>query len=70
MKPMLIQNINNETIIRVPSSVNFVYMQDFIDYLSVKTILSKSQATDKQIDKIAEDAQSEWWKKNKSKFLK
>ncbi len=67
---MLIQNINNETIIRVPSSVNFVYIQDFIDYLSVKTILSKSQATDEQIDKIAEDAQSEWWKKNKSKFLK
>jgi hypothetical protein len=38
---MLIQNINNETIIRVPNAVNFVYMQDFIDYLSVKTILSK-----------------------------
>lgn len=70
MKPMLIQNINNETIIRVPSSVNFVYMQDFIDYLSVKTILSKSQATDKQIDEIAENAQADWWKKNKSKFLK
>jgi hypothetical protein len=67
---MLIQNINNETIIRVPNSVNFAYMQDFIDYLSVKTILSKSQATDEQIDKIAEDAQAQWWKKNKSKFLK
>ena len=67
---MLIQNINNETIIRVPNSVNFAYMQDFIDYLSVKTILSKSQATDEQIDKIAEDAQAQGWKKNKSKFLK
>jgi len=67
---MTVQTINNETIIRIPSSVNFAYLQDFLDYLNVKIILSKSQATDIEIDKIAEDAQTEWWKNNKSKFIK
>jgi len=67
---MTVQTINNETIIRIPNSVNFAYLQDFLDYLNVKIILSKSQATDIEIDKIAEDAQAEWWKNNKSKFIK
>jgi len=67
---MTVQTINNKTIIRIPSSVSFAYLQDFLDYLNVKIILSKSQATDIEIDKIAEDAQTEWWKNNKSKFIK
>ncbi len=67
---MLIQTINNETIITVPSSVNFSYLQDFIDYLNVKSIVSNSQATEEEIDQIAEDAQENWWKNNKNKFVK
>ena len=67
---MLIQTINNETIITVPSSVNFSYLQDFIDYLNVKSIVSNSQATEEEIDQIAEEAQENWWKNNKNKFVK
>ena len=64
------QVINNETIIRFPNSVNFAFLQDFIDYINVKTILSKSKANDTEIDDLAESAQEDWWKNNKSKFIK
>lgn len=67
---MVVESINNETVIRVPNSIKLDFIQDFIDYLSVKSIISKSQATDEEIDNLAEQAQSDWWEKNKSKFLK
>ena len=67
---MNVQAINNETIIRFPNSVNFAFLQDFIDYINVKTILSKSKANDTEIDALAESAQEDWWKNNKSKFIK
>ena len=58
---MTIQTVNNETLIRIPSTVNFAYLQDFINYLSVKTIISKSQAQDSDITAFAEEAQENWW---------
>ena len=67
---MNVQVMNNETIIRFPNSVNFAFLQDFIDYINVKTILSKSKANDTEIDDLAESAQEDWWKNNKSKFIK
>ena len=66
---MTIQSIENETIIRIPNSVNYSFLQDFIDYLQVKSILSNSQATDNEIDSISEKAQTDWWEINKNKFL-
>ena len=67
---MKVETINNETIIRVPNSVKFNFIQEFIDYLSTKSIVSKSKATDEEIDLLAEQAQSDWWNQNKAKFLK
>jgi hypothetical protein len=67
---MIVESTNNETVIRVPNTVPFNFIQDFIDYLSTKSIISKSEADDDEINRLAEQAQSDWWEKNKSKFLK
>jgi hypothetical protein len=67
---MTVESINNETVIRVPSSIKFNFIQDFIDYLNAISIISKSQANEKEIDDLAEEAQEQWWKNNKSRFLK
>jgi len=67
---MKVETINNETIIRVPNSVKFNFIQEFIDYLSTKSIVSKSKAKDEEIDLLAEQAQTDWWNQNKAKFLK
>jgi len=69
-KEMIVESINNETVIRVPSSIKFNFIQDFIDYLNAKSIISNSKASDQEIDELAEQAQEEWWNKNKAKFLK
>jgi len=67
---MTVESINNETVIRVPNSVSINLVQDFIDYLSVKSILSKSEAIDVAIDELAEEAQQIWWEENKARFIK
>ncbi len=67
---MIVESINNETVIRVPNSIGFDFIQDFIDYLSAKSILSKSKAREDEIEQLAEEAQEQWWKAHKSKFLK
>jgi len=67
---MKIEVINNETVVRFPQSINVTYVQQFIDYITVKSILSQSKATDEEIEKLAEEAQEKWWTLNKSKFIK
>ena len=67
---MIVETKNKETIIKIPNTIDFTYLQDFLDYITVKSIVSKSKATDKQVNDIAEKAQANWWKKNKSKFVK
>jgi hypothetical protein len=49
---MLVQTLNNQTIINIPDSVKFSYLQDFIDYINVKTIVSKSKSTDAAVDDL------------------
>jgi hypothetical protein len=67
---MTIQQNTTETIITIPNTVRFEYLQAFLDYLSVKTTLSQSQATEEDIMRIAEEAQANWWTANKDKFLR
>ena len=67
---MTVESINNETVIRVPNSVSINLVQDFIDYLSVKSILSKSEAINAAVDELAEEAQQIWWEENKARFIK
>jgi hypothetical protein len=66
---MIIERANGETIIKIPNNVKLEYLQQFLDYLSVKSILSKSQATDQEIENLSEEVKREWWKKNKSRFI-
>lgn len=53
---MKVESINNETFIRVPYSINFEYVQEFIDYLTIRSIVSKSKASDEEIEGIADQA--------------
>ena len=67
---MTVESINNETVIRIPNSINYNFMQYALYYLSVQSIISKSKATDEEIDKLTEEVQEEWWQEIKSRFLK
>lgn len=67
---LTIETTANETIIHLPNSVKFEFLQQMLDYLSVKEILSRSQADEQAIDKFAEEVQDNWWKANKSRWIK
>lgn len=66
---MTIQHLNHETVIRIPDSVHFSYLQVLVDYLRVKSLLAQSQATDEEITLLAEEAQLTWWEANKQTLL-
>ena len=66
---MLIERTNNEVIIRLPSYVDTEGLQRLIDYLSYKELLSKSKATQADVDKLAKEVKKGWWKKNRKRLV-
>jgi len=40
---------------------------DYLDYLEMT---SKSKATQDDVDKLADELNENWWKKNRKKFIK
>ena len=61
----------NETIMTsVPASINNTYVEQLLDYLSIKSIASESQATDEQIIELADEINQSWWQTNKQRFIK
>ncbi len=67
---MDIERTDNEILIRVPASTDIIGVQRLIDYLGFREIASKSQASQEQIDELARESKSGWWKKNKARFIK
>ena len=66
---MIIENKANEIIIRISPSVNLEEIQKSLDFIRYKEILSKSKATQSDVDTLAKEINSNWWNKNKSKYL-
>ena len=60
----------NELVVQIPNDLPFAYLDELIGYLNVKTILSKSEATDDDIETLSEQIKADWWANNKSRFLR
>lgn len=67
---MQIERTNSEILIRVSSGTDLIGLQRILDYIKFREIVSKSNATDEQIQKLATESKSTWWEKNKSRFVK
>jgi hypothetical protein len=67
---MQVERINNEILIRLSGSTDTIGLQRLLDFLKFKEITSKSKATEDQIDEIANVSKSDWWSKNKERFIK
>ena len=57
---MILERNINEMVIRIPNDVKFEFLQDLLDYLSVKINLSKSEATEDDIEKLSEELKENW----------
>jgi len=66
---MIIESKDNEIIIRISSDVNLDDIQKSLDFIRYKELVSKSIATDSDIQKLADDVNQSWWDRNKSKYI-
>jgi hypothetical protein len=68
---MLIERTNdNQIIITVSSSVDSFGLQRLIDYVKYLEATAKSNAKQSNIDKLADEVNDSWWKKNRNRFIK
>ena len=56
--------------IRINGNPNINKIQAYLDLMRHEEIVSKSKATDTAVGKLADELNSNWWKKNKSRFIK
>ncbi|MDR1764211.1 MAG: hypothetical protein LBR64_09745 [Dysgonamonadaceae bacterium] len=69
-KTMVVESINNEVIIRMPSFLGIDTIQRMIDLMSFKEATIRSQAKQEDIDALAKEVNRGWWSKNRSRFIK
>ena len=67
---MQIERVNNEILIRISENIEPELLQEFFDYIKAKSTISKSQATDEDVEKISNQINKSWWIENKQKFIK
>jgi hypothetical protein len=67
---MIVERKKGELVIRIPEKIDPDGLQNFIDYLKVKTITTKSSATGREIEEISSEINKSWWEKNKDRFVK
>ncbi|MGB6035527.1 MAG: hypothetical protein WBG42_04615 [Cryomorphaceae bacterium] len=67
---MQIERKNNEIIIRLPENTDTIGVQRLLDFLKYKEIVSKSIASEQDIENLANESTADWWSKNKDRFIK
>ncbi|MBX3042878.1 MAG: hypothetical protein KIT33_12150 [Candidatus Kapabacteria bacterium] len=60
---MTIERTEDEIIVRLPVTFDIDELQRMIDLLEYKSIVSKSKATQEQIDELSKDVSKSIWKK-------
>jgi hypothetical protein len=67
---MVLERTANEVIIRLPANINWEDLELMIRFIKYKQNVSKSKATQEEIDQLARDVNKQWWEENKHRFLK
>ena len=67
---MIIERTNNKIVIKVSPLVDTFGFQRIMDYLDYLEMTSKSKATQDDADKLADELNENWWKKNRKRFIK
>ena len=67
---MKIERTEDEIIIRLPADVDITGVQKMIDFLTFRESLTKSNATQKDVDELSREVNINWWKENKHRFIK
>ncbi len=64
------QKNNNQIVITMSSSIDSFGLQRLIDYMKYLEATCNSKAKQADVDKLADEVNASWWKKNRKRFLK
>jgi len=67
---MEIQKSEDSIILKLSSKLGAEELQRIIDYIEYLEATIDSRATQKAVDNLAQESKANWWKKNKSDYLK
>ena len=67
---MIVERTSSQIVIKVSPQVDTFGFQRIMDYLDYLEMTSKSKATQDDTDKLADELNENWWKKNRKKFIK
>jgi len=67
---MLVERTDKEIIIRIPATVNFEDLQDFLNYSRYKELTSGFKVSQDEVDQLASDINKGWWSANRHRFVK
>ena len=68
---MLIErNVNDEIVIKHPKTVSKFGIQRLIDYASYLESTAGAKAKQKDVDKLADEVNENWWTNNQGRFIK
>src|SRR5882757_3589305 len=67
---MVIERTNNEVIFRLPADIDTASFERIVNYLKYKEAIRKSEGTDEQANKLADESKKRWWTENKNRFIK
>ena len=66
----MIERTNDEIIFRLPADIDTTGFQRIVNYLKYKEAIRKSEGTEDQANKLADESKKNWWAENKGKFIK
>ncbi len=60
---MIVERMNNEILVRLPSNVDLSELQDMLDYLKYRELTADSKATSEDVDKLTKAVNAALWDK-------
>lgn len=63
-----VERTSEAIIIKLPLDTKVSDVQNVLNYFEYVNLVSKSEATQEDIDELAKKAKSGWWEENKERF--
>ncbi len=67
---MIIEKTDKEIILRISNTVDTDDLQEIVDYVKYKELTTNNQLGQDAVDGLARELNGNWWKENRSKFIK
>jgi len=67
---MIIERTDREVIIRLSADIDTDDLQEFANYARYKELTSGFKVDQEVVDQLASEVNKNWWKNNRSRFIK